>query len=554
MDLTRTRPKTDEQRGTHRECVTVVITCYNHGRWLPDAIGSVMMQDHQPIETIVVDDGSTDDTAEVCRRFPGIRYVHQENAGLSAARNRGLREASGSLITFLDADDLLMPHAIKTGARLLAENPDWAFVFGGHRGVDADRRSLWETIPGPTNTSYVELLRDNLVVMHATVLYRRQRLEAIGGFDASLRASEDYDVYLRLARSGAFGCHGELVAEYRRHGSNMSEDAARMLRSTMEVLGRQVPRNAVEAAALGEGIAHFQRRYGLPLVKQAIRDLATARSAERALKNLALATKLAPKALLPALSDTVASVTRRAERWLPHRLRSGVRRRLGRGPLTPGFGQINWGDFRRTRPIEPHFGFQRGKPIDRHYIEGFLARHAADIAGRVLEIGDNDYTLNFGGSRVKHSDVLHISEGAPKATIVGDLANAAHIPNETFDCLVLTQTLHLIFDMPAAIRTIHRILRPGGVVLITVPGITQIDRDEWRDTWYWSLTATALRCLLAEGWSEVDVETHGNVLSALAFLHGIATAELAPEELAVQDDAYPVIVAARAVKAGSERL
>ena len=554
MNLIRTRPKPDEQRGPHQERVTVVITCYNHGRWLPDAIGSVMAQDYEPVELIVVDDGSTDDTAEVCRRFPKLRYVHQENAGLSAARNRGLREASGSLIAFLDADDLLMPQAVSSGVQRLSENPHWAFVFGGHRGVDADRRPIWETKPEATDASYEELLRRNVVVMHAAVLYRRQLLEEIGAFDSSLRSSEDYDVYLRLARSHAFGCYSEPVAEYRRHGSNMSEDPGRMLRSTLTVLQRQQPRSAVEAAALRDGIAHFKGRYGPSLVKQTMRDLAVAGTRERAVANLALAARLPPKAILLGLSDAVASVARKAERRLPHGLRNKLRRGLGRELVAPGFGQTKWGDLRRTTPIGPCFGFQRGKPVDRHYIEGFLARHAADIAGRVLEVGDNDYTMRFGGGQVTRSDVLHISESAPKATIVGDLAHADHIPDEIFDCFVLTQTLQMIFDMPAAIRTIHRILRPGGVVLITVPGISQVDQDEWRDTWYWSLTSAALQRLLSEGWSDVAVETHGNVLSAVAFLHGIATAELAPEELAVRDEAYPVIVAARAVKAGSETL
>ena len=325
-----------------------------------------------------------------------------------------------------------------------------------------------------------------------------------------------------------------------------------MLRSTLDVLKRQQPRNAVEAAALREGISHFQGRYGPPLVKQAIRDLAAARSKESALGNLALAMKLPPEAMLQGLSEVLKGAGRRAERRLPHALRSQMRRGLGRGPVTPGFGQTKWGDLRRTVPVERYFGFTRGKPVDRHYIEDFLARHSADIAGRVLEVGDNGYTMRFGGSRVTRSDVLHISAHAPNATIVGDLANADHIPDATFDCFVLTQTLQMIFDMPAAIRTIYRILRPGGVVLITVPGISQIDRDEWRDTWYWSLTEAALRRLLAQGWAELSVETQGNVLSAVAFLHGIATAELTSDEMAVRDEAYPVIVAARAVKPGPE--
>jgi SAM-dependent methyltransferase len=120
-----------------------------------------------------------------------------------------------------------------------------------------------------------------------------------------------------------------------------------------------------------------------------------------------------------------------------------------------------------------------------------------------------------------------------------------------FDCIVLTQTLHLIFDMRMAVATLHRLLKPGGVVLITVPGVSSIDHDEWGENWYWSLTPTALRCLLEERFpsERVTMAVYGNVLAAIAFLHGLAQDELSPGELNVCDPHYPVIVAARAVKA-----
>jgi len=236
-----------------------------------------------------------------------------------------------------------------------------------------------------------------------------------------------------------------------------------------------------------------------------------------------------------------------ARRFLP---RSVLRRR---NPLsTPAPGRVAFGDLRRTRPIDAYFGWDRGLPIDRYYIERFLASHGADVRGRVLEVGDATYTRRFGEDRVTRSDVLHVDPEAAEATIVADLADGAEIPADAFDCIILTQTLHLIFDVPAAVATLQRILAPGGVVLATVPGISQVDRGEWSDTWYWSFTAPAARRMFETQFAanEVTVEQHGSVLSAVALLEGLASHELTEAELSADDEAYPVFVGIRAVKGG----
>ena len=235
---------------------------------------------------------------------------------------------------------------------------------------------------------------------------------------------------------------------------------------------------------------------------------------------------------------------------LARRLLKAARRRLGGSPAIRR-GRIRFGDLRRVTPISEWFGFDRGTPLDRVYIEEFLAHHSGDIRGRALEVGDNSYTLRFGGTAVQHSDVLHVDRANPYATIIGDLADGTNLPSDTFDCIVLTQTLHLIYDMPRAVATLHRMLVPGGVLLVTAPGVSSIDRGEWGRTWHWSLTPLSLERLLADsfGAGQVTVETHGNVLVAAGFLFGLAAEELTRGELAARDPRYPVIVAARAVKA-----
>ena len=234
------------------------------------------------------------------------------------------------------------------------------------------------------------------------------------------------------------------------------------------------------------------------------------------------------------------------ERYLPMFVRRMLRRAFQR-PLP--VGGVRLGDLRSTVPVDPWFGYSRGQPLDRFYIEAFLAAHASDIHGAVLEIGDDEYTRCFGGDRVTNSSVFHVSADNPKATYVGDLAAASHVPSGHFDCVVLTQTLHLIYDFQSALSTLERILRPGGVLLLTVPGITPVDPGEWRSTWYWAFTEVAVNRMLAESFgTEPAVRSHGNVLVATGFLQGLATSELTPAELAAQDPAYPIVVTARVQK------
>jgi SAM-dependent methyltransferase len=202
-------------------------------------------------------------------------------------------------------------------------------------------------------------------------------------------------------------------------------------------------------------------------------------------------------------------------------------------------------------PISRDWGFCRGLPVDRYYIEQFLSAHAGDIMGHVLEIKDDNYTVKYGGDRVTTSDVLHKSEGNPKATIVADLACAPELLADTFDCIVCTQTLQFIYDLKAAISTLHRILKPGGVLLVTIPGISQISRydmDRWGE--YWRFTSLSASMLFADAFSVsgVTVQAYGNVLSAISLLHGLASEELCKEELDSIDPAYEVLIAVRAVK------
>jgi SAM-dependent methyltransferase len=228
-----------------------------------------------------------------------------------------------------------------------------------------------------------------------------------------------------------------------------------------------------------------------------------------------------------------------------------TRRRLVRLTRWPPVGRVRFGSLRRLKPISRDWGLERGQPIDRYYIEGFLARQAADIQGCVLEIGDNTYTRRFGQERVSDSVVLHVAEQKEHVTLIGSLTDPGSIPTAAFDCLIVTQTLQLIYDVPTAVRTIHQALKPGGVALITVPGISQISRYDM-DRWghYWSFTTRSVAELFAAVFplDHLQIKAHGNVLAAVSFLHGLAAEELAPKELDWIDPNYELLITLRAVK------
>lgn len=234
------------------------------------------------------------------------------------------------------------------------------------------------------------------------------------------------------------------------------------------------------------------------------------------------------------------------------RLRALQRRwRLQRIPV----GTLDFGDLRRLDPVSAVFGFDRDAvPVDRWLIEDFLARNADAIRGRVLEMGDPAYTVKFGGDRVTRSDVLHYVEGNPLATFVGDLTDAPQIPDDTFDCIIITQTLQMIFEIDRAIATLHRILKPGGIVLATSHGISRVARREGVDDWgeYWHLTTQSARRLFRTAFpgGRVEVTSAGNVLTAIATLHGLGAGDLDPSELAHHDPNYEILVLVRAEKAG----
>jgi SAM-dependent methyltransferase len=225
------------------------------------------------------------------------------------------------------------------------------------------------------------------------------------------------------------------------------------------------------------------------------------------------------------------------------RLRALIRAlRRGRRPV--------WlGSLGSTTPLSPDWGYARGTPVDRWYIDAFLRRHRQDITGRVLEVKDSGYTDKYGDGVVERA-VLDVDPGNELATYVADLADGGGLPSESYDCFVLTQTLQYIFDVRSAVATAHRLLLPGGVLLATVPVTSRVTEPPLTD--YWRFTPASVKALLGDvfGAGAVAVSAPGNVLAQIAFLEGMAAEDLDDLELEAADDRFPLIVCARAVRSG----
>ena len=257
--------------------ITVIIPCHNYARFIGDAISSVNKSEQADVEIIVVDNDSDDNPEPIVRSFSRTKYIRQPNVGVSKARNVGLAESRGRFVVFLDADDMLAPGALDIGVSALAAHASAAMVFGRCRRM-ADDGSLQATPEQERieRDHYRELLKKNYIWMPGMAMFRREAVERAGGFDSSVNAASDYAMYLRVARSHQIYDHAKVVAYYRKHETNLSSNAARMLQQSLTVLRRERPfteHDKVLLAAYYEGWKVWQDHYGTKLVNEIRSDV-----------------------------------------------------------------------------------------------------------------------------------------------------------------------------------------------------------------------------------------------------------------------------------------
>jgi glycosyltransferase involved in cell wall biosynthesis len=407
--------------------VCVIIPTYNSARFLAEAISSVLAQTRPADEIIVVDDGSNDDPASVVAQFPTVRLIRQENRGPSSARNTGFRDSQARYIIFLDADDRLLPIAIEAGLRCIAVRPDCGFVYGGHRYISELGEPISHDNAKPIEGDpHLALLRENRIAMHATVLYRRDCLLAVDGFDETFRRAEDYDLYLRIAQRYPIASHTEIVAEYRQHGQNNSSDLKKMYLAGRAVLDRHKTRIAADTkalAVLGERLTtrrheYARRAFGLASIKW--------RGHHRigpVMRNLALAAQWSPfltlHLLLIALRHrTINWIDRRLLVYLPDGMFILLRFILHHGYVPSLRSPKTFNEWVNSKVLfdrNPLMTLTADKYAVRSYVK---ERCGAKILVPLLQAADRAEEINFG--KLPRQFVLKATHGSGLVEIVKD--------------------------------------------------------------------------------------------------------------------------------------
>jgi glycosyltransferase involved in cell wall biosynthesis len=493
--------------------VSVIVPCFNQGQYLPDAISSILSQTYRNFEIVLIDDGSTDHTWEVASRYDKIRYVYQENRGLAAARNAGTRESAGSFLVYLDADDVLTPNALEIGVNSLLSHPECAFVSGDHRLVGPDLRPLFKFRARPIQRDhYLALLRGNYIGMHATVMYRRLAVQEAGGFDESLAACEDYDLYLRIARNFAVRCHGNIVADYRQHGTNMSRNPEFMLKWILKVRRAEYPYvkgDPDRERAYTEGDKYVREYYGDQILRHLRARFRISPADFRSIRSLASVALNYPflKVSLTGTKEKLGYVL------------DGVRHVLRRSTVWPPVGKVRFGAFRNTLPIKAENGELQS--IVSWYSDHWIERHQQNLVGRVLRLGGSGPSLDALGG----------------------------LDSEAYDSVVCMLRLQYAYDLDWAVREIRRVLKPSGVLLATLPGVTATQGRPDEDD-FWRFTTLSARKLFETQFQprSVQIEALGNVLTAVGALHALAASEFSKQELETSGPQHPVVIAVRVTK------
>jgi len=477
----------------------VVILCRDTGRTLDRALQSVRSQSSPAGDLLIIDHGSSDlYTRQVLSRLEreGTRVQVTPDRSASAALQAGIASTPALYVVVLNADSTLEPTFLECSIKLLEETPSLGFV------VTSDD----EHFPaGPVD--FVSLMT---VGNACEGVFRRQAWVESGG---PTRLHDDLlDLLLSFAEHGYAGTALPRSAQPSVGDRRQPGDTDSHLAALQRVVTKHAPSMNRHAEAL------LLSREAVILAERSRTQLLQQERSRSAVE-------------LEELEREIASMVQSLqERGRP---------------------RVEFGDLRRTSPISPVWGTDRGLPVDRYYIESFLNAHRVDVKGRVLEVKDPGYTRMFGDDRVTQADVVDVDASNKRATIVADLVDARGIATNSFDCFILTQTLGLIYDVRAALATAHRILKPGGVLLCTLPAAGRLSYEgPALDGDYWRFTEASVRRLFAEVFqvSNFEVTGFGNVLTSIAFTHGLAHHELSVEELDVADPFFPIVYGVKATK------
>jgi glycosyltransferase involved in cell wall biosynthesis len=524
--------------------VSVTIIFYNAERFIDEAIESVLAQTYHAWELLLVDDGSTDGSRaralrHVERHPEKVRYIEhpdRRNHGMSAARNLGISHAKGRYLAWLDADDVWLPLKLERQVSQLESHPEAGMVYGPtewwyswSNPPQHERRDFVLPLGQPADTLILPpalLLQFLKSEAHSpcmcSIMVRRELLDRIGGFEDGFRGLyEDQAFCAKVCLDTPVFASGECWCRYRQHPESASAQIARAgqhrpaRRLFLAWLGSYLSARGIGDPAIWRTLEQERRRCRYPRFFQAM--------------------------------DRVGGLRQRVG-WRVRRLGWALRR-------LPGARQLRSLQLRRLQPLGD--GRQHGTPVVRHYWARFLERHRSDIRGTALEIGTTRTLREYGGEAVTRADALDLVGHSSEITAVADLARADPLPADRYDCFINQFTMHLIYDVDAALYHSLRMLKPGGVLLVNFPCVDYyfpggLEMGTGRPMFmYWWFTPIQVDNLLRRaGLSSADyrMETFGNLFTRVAYQMNLPAEELAKRELDQADPGHPLLICVRAVK------
>ncbi len=497
--------------------VAALISCSDHGRALPSLLADLDGQSLPPSESVLIKNGGAGEYAQQLLaqlEAAGQQVLRAAADDWPAVVNAAARATAAPYLVLLSSGISGLPHdCLERAVSRLEQAPELAFVsLCALPPSETGASNRDTTLRSPATLAALEC------VMPIPLMVRREVWLQVGGLDEQAGTLAKRAFFLTLAK---LGCEGEML------------DQPLVLPSLAELRHHQAVHHPEHESSVAKLLRCHQ-----PALDQHAQEMLAAM--DRLL--------LAGQQRLSQLQRRRAAVQQEMAD-LARQLTS-----IGQELPTIGRDRIELGDLRRSSPLSPVWGLERGRPLDRYYIEKFLSKHRHDIQGAVLEVKDAGYTRLLGTDRVRRSEVLDINRCNEQATISGDLTRAEQLPHgcfDCFDCFILTQTLNIIFDVNAALTNALRLLRPGGVLLCTVSALNRISfEDGGLDGDYWRFTEASLRRLFAKllPLDRFEITGYGNVLACAALLYGLAPEELTSEELDHHDPYFPLLYGIRAMR------
>lgn len=541
--------------------ITASIHFLNAERYLDQSISSIFRQTFTDWELLLVDGGSNDRSFEIATAYQEqrphqvrvLQHRGEKPIGIFSSRIWGARESRASILAQLDADDEWHPQYLERQYEI------YQSVFGDAPGmVCCPMVYWWEDIslaaksfvqpfqsPGlhhPPDLvlkfiqeGYQRTPGDSSAIVSRQVLLDAAELASV----ADGTPAEDQYFWSFVALRYPIFVNPEPLVRYRQQPDSFCAKTTDMSiyrvthlnwllehlqkhgrRSESELLSRQV-RQVLVAENLNGGDQTSDARENVNPRRIV--------SNQQSLRNLLRDT-------LPAgVYKTIGAFYRRVKQ-LSVPVVAGVQKLRSRARLAVGLS-----------PLSDCWGYDRGLPLHQYYIEEFIQEHRADIQGRCLEFQDDSYTSRFAGGVVTKLDLLHVDDSNPRATMIGDLTRANDFPSNAFDCVICTHVLHVIYEFDKAIAELHRMLKPGGVLLVAVPKVSMCEPTEGE---LWRFTAEGLRRALSKHFGECNttIRAYGNSLTSAGYLRGLVTSEFSRQELEYTDPKFAMEICGRAVK------